>query len=53
MSERDLLIAEVEQHKSDIQYGMPLDLGEIKIAMHAADCPRCAYLARKAALEKK
>lgn len=35
---------EISLHKSDFEYGKPLDLGEYSIAFHASDCPRCAYL---------
>lgn len=51
MDNREALIREVRLHHCDTEYGSPLNLGEITIAMHAADCPRCAYLAKKAALQ--
>jgi hypothetical protein len=49
--ETDHLNIEKERqlHKADFVYGMPLPLidGYI-IAFHAADCPRCAFLAQQA-----
>ena len=53
MAERELLIREAKKHTSDIEYGSPLPLGEISIAMHSGACPRCSELARKEALKNE
>jgi len=44
---------EISLHKSDFEYGKPLDLGEYSIAFHARNCPRCAYLTLQAIIRSE
>lgn len=47
ISLEEIFKAEISLHKSDFEFGSPLDLGDFSIAFHSSDCPRCAYLTLK------